>query len=68
MERDTQLKLQCLTDADVSEVYWYLNNRFIRKSATKDNVFVTPQSGSNKISCTDDKGRSAHAEISVVFY
>lgn len=68
MEKDTQLKLQCLTDADVSEVYWYLNNRFLRKAASKESVFITPQEGNNKISCTDDKGRSAHSEISVVFY
>lgn len=68
IEKDTQLKLQCLTDADVSEVYWYLNNRFLRKAATKENVFITPQEGANKISCTDDKGRSAHSEIKVVFY
>lgn len=68
IEKDTQLKLQCLTDADVSEVYWYVNNRFLRKAAIKENVFTSLQEGSNKISCTDDKGRSAHSEISVVFY
>lgn len=68
IERDTQLKLQCFTEADVSEVYWYLNNRFLRKATTKENVFITPQEGSNKISCADDKGRSTHAEIKVVFY
>lgn len=68
IEKDTQLKLQCLTDADVSEVYWYVNNQFFRKAATKENVFITPQEGNNKISCTDDKGRSAHSEINVVFY
>jgi penicillin-binding protein 1C len=68
MEKDTRLKLQCLTDADVSEVYWYHNNRFLRKAAARDEVFINPIEGQNTISCTDDKGRSAHSEIKVVIY
>jgi len=60
-----QLKLKCNASNDVNEVYWYVNDKYIAKSKPADAVFFTPDNGNLKISCTDDKGRTAHVHISV---
>ncbi len=61
------LQLQCLTDADVSKVYWYINNRFYKGAQAKEKIFFIPDAGTNKISCTDDKGRNRDIRITVQF-
>ncbi len=60
-----QLKLKCNASNDVNQVYWYVNDKYIAKSKPSDAVFFTPDNGNLKISCTDDKGRTAHVHISV---
>lgn len=60
-----ELKLKCSTSNDVSQVYWYVNDKYIAKSKPDEAVFFTPDNGRLKISCTDDKGRTANVHISV---
>ena len=60
-----QLKLKCSAGNDVSFVYWYVNDKYIAKSKPDEDVFFSPDNGKLKISCTDDKGRTAHIHISV---
>lgn len=60
-----ELKLKCSASNDVSQVYWYVNDKYIAKSKPDDAVFFTPDYGRLKISCTDDKGRTANIHISV---
>ncbi len=61
------LQLQCVTEADISKVYWYINNRFYKAAHAKDKIFFIPDAGINKISCTDDKGRNRDIKITVQF-
>ncbi len=60
-----QIKLKCNASNDVNRVYWYVNDRYIATSKPSDAVFFMPDNGNLKISCTDDKGRTAHVRISV---
>jgi penicillin-binding protein 1C len=59
------LQLSCQAGADVSKVYWYINNKFYRTTAAKSKQFFVPGEGPVKISCTDDKGRNRDIWITV---
>jgi penicillin-binding protein 1C len=54
----SQLKLSCLGQNDIKEVYWYIDDVFLGKSKASDELFFQPSAGRLKITCTDDKGRS----------
>ncbi len=60
-----QLKLKCSAGNDVNQVFWYVNDKYIAKSKPSDAVFFSPDNGKLKISCTDDKGRTANIHITV---
>lgn len=60
-----QLQLKCSASNDVTQVYWYVNDKYIAKSKPDEAIFFSPQDGKLKISCTDDKGRTASVHISV---
>ncbi len=63
---DPQLmQLNCQVSSDVKEVYWYIDNQLVTKSAANKPIFFTPKAGRLKISCTDDKGRNSDIWISV---
>jgi penicillin-binding protein 1C len=57
--------LKCNAGNDVSAVYWYVNDKYFGKSKPEESLFFTPQDGKVKVSCTDDKGRTADVRISV---
>jgi len=59
------LQLSCQTDAEVSSVFWYINNKLWRKAKANEKIFFTPEEGSVKISCTDDKARNSDVWIKV---
>ena len=61
------LQLACNTSNDVTKVYWYVNNKFIKASEAKDRQFFIPEEGPVKISCTDDKGRNRDIWIRVKY-
>lgn len=60
-----KIMLKCNTGNDVSMVYWYINNAFYGKSKPDQALFFTPDGGKVKVSCTDDKGRTADVHITV---
>jgi penicillin-binding protein 1C len=62
------LELQAQTDPEVQQVYWYINDRFLRQAQPNEKVFFEPEAGKVKISCADDKGRSADIEIEVKWF
>ena len=64
-EDSTELMLQAQTSSDIKEVFWYVNNRFLRRSAPDEKVYFNPPEGKLKISCSDDKGRNRDIEITV---
>ncbi|HTB06055.1 MAG TPA: penicillin-binding protein 1C, partial [Bacteroidia bacterium] len=60
-----KIMLKCNAMNDVSIIYWYVNDHYLGKSKPEESMFFTPDAGSVKISCTDDKGRTANVKISV---
>lgn len=60
-----QLMLSCAAAADVSKVYWYINDKFFKEAQPSDKVFFTPQPGTIKISCSDDNARNSDIRITV---
>ena len=50
---------------DVSTISWYINDAFVQTIDKNKPVFVTPNFGKLKISCTDDKGRNTDSWVVV---
>jgi len=67
-KKDPQpLQLSCEVSSDVKSVYWYINNRFYKKSDAHKKEFFNPEDVRVKISCTDDKGRNCDIFIKVKY-
>jgi penicillin-binding protein 1C len=62
-----QLQLACTASADVTRVYWYIENKFFKSATVNEKLFFTPSAGTIKISCCDDKGRNTDIYIRVSF-
>ncbi|WP_409013979.1 penicillin-binding protein 1C [Dyadobacter sp. CY356] len=60
-----QIQLSCQTGNDVQEVFWYVNDKLVKRSAPHEAVFISPSVGKVKISCSDDKGRNSDITILV---
>jgi penicillin-binding protein 1C len=60
-----QMQLSCQASNNVQEVYWYVNDKLVSKSAPESPVFIVPPAGRVKISCSDDKGRNTDCHITV---
>lgn len=60
-----QIQLSCQTGNDVQEVFWYVNDKLVKRSAPHEAVFISPPVGKIKISCSDDKGRNSDVQIVV---
>jgi penicillin-binding protein 1C len=60
-----QLLLSCTTDNEVRQVYWYVNDKFLRAAAATERVFFKPLPGPLKISCADDHGRNTDVLVTV---
>jgi penicillin-binding protein 1C len=61
------LLLTCKAAADVSKVYWYIDDKFFKAAHPGEKQFFVPTEGPVKISCTDDKGRNRNIKITVKF-
>lgn len=59
------LQLTASVPADVSKVYWYINDRFYKAAGRGEKQFFVPDEGPVKISCSDDKGRSKTIRVRV---
>jgi penicillin-binding protein 1C len=62
-----KLLLTCQVGSDVNVVNWYINDQFLQKAKASQSIFYIPTAGSNKISCTDDKGRNSDIMITVKY-
>ncbi|SHJ12691.1 penicillin-binding protein 1C [Hymenobacter daecheongensis DSM 21074] len=60
-----QLLLSCTTDGEVRQVYWYVNDRFLRVAPATERIFFRPPPGQLKISCADDHGRNTDVRVTV---
>lgn len=61
------LQLSCEVTNDVKKVFWQVNNKLLKQSEARSKVFFTPDEGTVKISCTDDKGRNTNIWIKVKY-
>ena len=60
-----QMLLSCAAGSEVRQVFWYVNDRFLRAAPATERVFFRPPSGTVKISCADDHGRNVDIELQV---
>ena len=60
-----QMLLSCAAGSEVRQVYWYVNDRFLRAAAATERVFFRPPGGTVKISCADDHGRNVNIQLQV---
>ena len=58
-----ELVLECQAANDVDTVFWYINDKFIKKSNALAGIFVQLPKGKVKISCSDDKGRNSNIYV-----
>ncbi|NLR91322.1 penicillin-binding protein 1C [Flammeovirga agarivorans] len=58
LDHNTELELQAITANDVDYIYWYVNDQYVAKVNIESSFFYQFEVGKNKISCTDDKGRT----------
>jgi penicillin-binding protein 1C len=62
-----QIMLSCNAANDVTQVYWYINNKFYKSAKANEKIFFQPPEGNVKISCSDDKGRNRDIVIMVKY-
>jgi len=62
-----QLQLAFTATSDVTKVYWYINDKFLKEATRGQKLFFTPSAGMIKISCSDDKGRNTDIVVKVSF-
>jgi penicillin-binding protein 1C len=62
-----QIMLSCNAANDVTQVYWYINNKFYKSAEANEKIFFQPPEGNVKISCSDDKGRNRDIVITVKY-
>lgn len=64
-KQPTAIQLACQAANDVRTVYWYLNDKLLRKADPTEAVFINPRPGVYKLSCADDRGRHTDIRITV---
>ncbi len=57
------LPLKAIVDADVHEIYWYVDEQFIGRSDPQETQFWSLQAGTFQIGVVDDKGRSTSRKV-----
>ncbi|WP_216726784.1 penicillin-binding protein 1C [Hymenobacter siberiensis] len=60
-----QMLLSCAAGSEVRQVFWYVNDQFLRAASATERVFFRPPSGTVKISCADDHGRNVDIKLEV---
>ncbi|GAB2862443.1 penicillin-binding protein 1C [Hymenobacter ruber] len=60
-----QMLLSCAAGSEVRQVFWYVNDRFLRAASATERVFFRPPGGTVKISCADDHGRNVDIQLQV---
>jgi penicillin-binding protein 1C len=63
MKNKQELELLCQASGDVETVSWFVNGQFAGSTIKTQPIFITPQPGELKITCTDDKGRSVKVAV-----
>jgi penicillin-binding protein 1C len=67
-ESEQEILLMAASDSRVKTHYWYVNEKFIKKSKPGEKVFFIPNEKVLKITCLDDKGRDGRVKVSIKYY
>ncbi len=69
IDRDApaQLLLSCRAGNDTKQIDWYIDDTFYQRVPVGEELFFTPEIGKHTISCTDDRGRTSHIDIRVLY-
>lgn len=70
LERNSgqEILLLAASDSRVKTHYWYVNEKFIKKTKPGERVFFIPEEKELKITCLDDKGRDGSVKVSIKYY
>ncbi len=60
-----QLALRAQVPNGVQTVFWYVNDKLLRKASPTETVFFRPQPGRVTVACVDDQGRKAAVGVVV---
>jgi penicillin-binding protein 1C len=63
-----EILLLAASDSRVKIYYWYVNDKFIRKSKPGEKVFFIPNAKELNITCLDDNGRDGRVKVSIKYY
>jgi penicillin-binding protein 1C len=59
------LPLKAIVDADVNEIYWFVDEKFIGRSDPQETQYWSLQPGTFQIGVVDDKGRSYSRTVKI---
>lgn len=65
---EEKILLQAASHPNVQTHYWFIDDKYFKKSNPSEKIFLIPKSGKLKITCMDDRGRESSINISVSSY
>ena len=66
-EKAERLALQAVTDGGVSEVFWFVDDRYVGKARSGTPLFVQLEQGSFQVRAVDDLSRADARELKVEY-
>ncbi len=63
-----EIMLLAASDSRVKTHYWYVNEKFIKKTKPGERLFYVPEDKELKITCLDDKGRDGRVKVNIKYY
>lgn len=60
-----KIPLQAVADADIRDLYWFVDERFVGKSPVDKPLFWAPQTGRFIVRVVDDQGKADSLEVRV---
>ncbi|KUG26363.1 penicillin-insensitive transglycosylase & transpeptidase pbp-1c [hydrocarbon metagenome] len=65
---EEEILLQAASNANVKTHYWFVNDKFYKKSSPEEKTFLHISEGNIKITCMDDRGRETNVNVKVSSY
>lgn len=59
------VSLSAVIDGDSSQVHWYLDNRFLKRTKSNEVFTIVPPDGEHTVTAVDEQGRTDSREIQV---
>ncbi|MEM7163477.1 MAG: penicillin-binding protein 1C [Bacteroidota bacterium] len=65
IQDSTEIMLQAQVSSDIKNLFWYVNDKFVKQIPSNEKLFIRPPLGKVKISCSDDKGMNTDIFVEV---